>query len=81
MGRFGTPEISYARYDVMSKALNQTGRPMLYSLCNWGEDYVHTWGMSLANSWRMSGDIYDSFTRPDILCAYVRPLHHNIKAF
>ncbi|CZS95349.1 related to alpha-galactosidase precursor [Rhynchosporium agropyri] len=26
------------------------------------------WGMSIANAWRMSGDIYDSFTRPDVLC-------------
>lgn len=42
MGRFGTPLISYNRYDVMAKALNATGRPILYSLCNWGEDYVHT---------------------------------------
>lgn len=25
--------------------------------------------MSIANSWRMSGDIYDSFTRPDPLCS------------
>lgn len=25
--------------------------------------------MSLANSWRMSGDIYDAFTRPDALCS------------
>ena len=25
--------------------------------------------MSIANSWRMSGDIYDSFTRPDALCS------------
>ncbi|KAE9381946.1 glycoside hydrolase family 27 protein [Stipitochalara longipes BDJ] len=69
MGRFGTPQISYNRYDVMWKALNATGRPILYSLCSWGEDYVHTWGMSLANSWRMSGDIYDAFTRPDALCS------------
>jgi alpha-galactosidase len=27
------------------------------------------WGMSIANSWRMSGDIYDSFSRPDDLCS------------
>jgi alpha-galactosidase len=27
------------------------------------------WGMSIANSWRMSGDIYDSFTRPDDFCS------------
>lgn len=39
MGRFGTPKITYDRYDAMAKALNATGRPMLYSLCNWGEDY------------------------------------------
>lgn len=41
-GRFGTPQISYNRYEVMWKAINATGRPILYSLCNWGEDYVHT---------------------------------------
>ena len=67
-GRFGYPEVSYNRYAAMADALNATGRPMLYSLCNWGEDYVHTWGMSIANSWRVSGDIYDSFDRPDDLC-------------
>lgn len=68
-GRFGYPEISFNRYNVMWKALNATGRPILYSLCSWGEDYVHTWGMSIANSWRISGDIYDSFSRPDDLCS------------
>lgn len=25
--------------------------------------------MSIAHSWRMSGDIYDSFSRPDSLCS------------
>ena len=45
MGRFGTPEISFNRYQVMWKAINATDRPMLYSLCNWGEDYVHTVGL------------------------------------
>lgn len=65
----GTPKLSFDRYNAMSKALNATGRPILYSLCNWGEDYVHTWGMSIANSWRMSGDIYDHFNRPDALCS------------
>jgi alpha-galactosidase len=89
MGRFGTPKISFDRYKVMWDAINSTGRPILYSLCNWGEDYTHTvskpplnsdprhyankskWGMSIANSWRMSGDIYDSFSRPDDLCSCV----------
>ncbi|KAH8758096.1 alpha-galactosidase [Hyaloscypha sp. PMI_1271] len=71
MGRFGTPKLSFDRYKVMWDALNSTGRPILYSLCNWGEDYTHTWGMSIANSWRMSGDIYDSFSRPDDLCSCI----------
>ncbi len=69
MGRFGYPEVSSNRFKKMWDALNSTGRPTLYSLCNWGEDYVHTWGMSIANSWRVSGDIYDSFARPDDLCS------------
>ena len=69
MGRFGTAKLSFDRFNAMSKALNATGRPINYGLCNWGEDYVHTWGMSIANSWRVSGDIYDHFNRPDALCA------------
>lgn len=69
MGRMGSPSVSFQRYKTMWDALNATGRPIVYSLCNWGEDYVHTWGVSISNSWRMSGDIYDAFTRPDDLCS------------
>jgi alpha-galactosidase len=58
-GLSGTPQISYNRYKAMSDALNATGRPILYSLCNWGDDKPWEWGSSIANSWRMSGDIYD----------------------
>ncbi|KAK7991485.1 glycoside hydrolase family 27 protein [Apiospora saccharicola] len=68
MGRIGTPLISFNRFKTMSDALKATGRNILLNLCNWGEDFVHTWGMSISNSWRISGDIYDSFTRPDDLC-------------
>lgn len=34
-GQSGTPKLSFDRYDVMSQALNATGRDILYSLCNW----------------------------------------------
>ena len=67
-GRFGSPEASYKRFEAMAVALNRTQRPMLYSLCSWGEDYVHTWGLVIENSWRISGNIYDHFNRPDALC-------------
>ena len=72
-GRFGTPEASFNRFKRMGEALSSTQRPILYSLCNWGEDYVHTWGYSIANSWRISGDIYDHFNRPDALCSCSDP--------
>lgn len=68
LGRIGA-EPSFKRYNDMAMALNATGRPIVYSLCNWGEDFVSSWGASIANSWRVSGDIYDSFSRPDDLCS------------
>lgn len=42
MGRMGSAMLSFNRYKAMWEALNATGRPMVYSLCTWGEDYVHT---------------------------------------
>ena len=35
-GQSGTPKLSFDRYNVMSQALNNTGRSILYSMCNWG---------------------------------------------
>lgn len=55
MGRFGTAKISFDRYKVMGDALNTTGRPVLYSLCNWGEDFVHTVCRTLRSSVSRSG--------------------------
>ena len=37
-GRAGTPARSFERFNNMSLALLATGRPILYSMCNWGED-------------------------------------------
>ena len=51
-GRAGTPMISYERYNNMSRALNATGRPILYSMCNWGED--GPWNFAVVNRlWSM----------------------------
>jgi alpha-galactosidase len=67
-GQSGTPKITHERYNKMALALNETGRPMLYSMCNWGEDYPWKWAQTMANSWRMSGDIWDSFDGDDPRC-------------
>ncbi|MGW2613441.1 glycoside hydrolase family 27 protein [Streptomyces sp. NPDC001500] len=49
------------RYTAMRDALAATGRPILYSLCNWGQDNVWTWGADVGNSWRTTGDIGPTF--------------------
>lgn len=45
----------------MSKALNQSGRAIFYSMCNWGEERSWEWAAPMANSWRTTGDISDNW--------------------
>ena len=45
------------RYTTMRNALAATGRPILFSLCSWGQESVWTWGANVGNSWRTTGDI------------------------
>jgi alpha-galactosidase len=49
------------RYNAMKNALAATGRPIVYSLCEWGQDNVWTWGAGTGNLWRTTGDINASF--------------------
>jgi len=67
-GREGTPQISEERYANMSRALDATGRPILFSLSNWGVDGPWNWAPTIANSWRISGDVMDSYDRFDDRC-------------
>ena len=43
-------------YRNFSHALNQTGRPILFSLCEWGDANVTTWGGTVAQMWRVQQD-------------------------
>eukprot|EP01099_Mayorella_cantabrigiensis_P002237 TRINITY_DN1991_c0_g1_i1.p1 TRINITY_DN1991_c0_g1~~TRINITY_DN1991_c0_g1_i1.p1 ORF type:complete len:400 (-),score=90.59 TRINITY_DN1991_c0_g1_i1:19-1107(-) len=47
------------RYPPMRDALNATGRPIFYSMCEWGQEQPATWAADVANSWRTTGDISD----------------------
>ncbi|CAF0892860.1 unnamed protein product [Adineta steineri] len=49
------------RYERMRDALNHTGRPIFYSACEWGEMLPALWFRSVANSWRTTGDIVDTW--------------------
>jgi alpha-galactosidase len=53
-----------AVYKKMHEALAGTGRPMVYSLCEYGMDRVWRWGASVGgNLWRTTGDISDDYSR------------------
>ncbi|XP_042440111.1 alpha-galactosidase-like [Zingiber officinale] len=49
------------RYAKMSNALQNSGRNIFFSLCEWGVDDPATWASSIGNSWRTTGDIFDSW--------------------
>ncbi|WP_037568812.1 glycoside hydrolase family 27 protein [Phaeacidiphilus oryzae] len=49
------------RYTTMRDAIAATGRPILFSLCDWGQENVWTWGAGVGNSWRTTGDINASY--------------------
>ena len=51
-------------YVKMRDALRKTGRPIVYSFCQYGDDAVWQWGPSIgANLWRTTGDITDKYAR------------------
>ena len=51
-------------YRQMGDALKATGRPILYSLCQYGVDEPWKWGPEVgANMWRTTDDIDDSYGR------------------
>ncbi|CAK9325725.1 unnamed protein product [Citrullus colocynthis] len=49
------------RYPVMTRALMKAGRPIFFSLCEWGDLHPALWGDKLGNSWRTTNDINDSW--------------------
>ncbi len=74
-----------AAYAKMDKALKATGRPIVYSLCQYGWDAVWEWGPSVgANLWRTTGDIqpnwqsiYSILNEQAGLAKYAGPGHWN----
>lgn len=58
----GTVEQMEAAYTKMHDALVKTGRPIVFSLCQYGWHKVWEWGASVGgNLWRTTGDISDRY--------------------
>jgi alpha-galactosidase len=74
-----------AAYEKMGKALKATGRPIVFSLCQYGWDAVWEWAPGIGgNLWRTTGDInprwdriYAILSQQDGLAKYAGPGHWN----
>jgi alpha-galactosidase len=51
-------------YALMSDAIRASGRPMLLSICEWGNNKPWEWGAKIGNMWRTTGDIRDAWAGP-----------------
>ncbi|MFC0624790.1 NPCBM/NEW2 domain-containing protein [Kribbella deserti] len=50
------------RYKRMGDALAKAGRPILYSICEWGQNQPWLWGAEVGGHlWRTTGDITDTW--------------------
>jgi len=52
------PEVQYPKF---RDAIAQAGRPIVFSICNWGVKAPWHWGPKTGNLWRTTGDISDKY--------------------
>jgi alpha-galactosidase len=50
-------------YATMSKAIKTAGRPMIFSLCEWGSHQPWKWAKDIGQLWRSTGDIGVGFEK------------------
>lgn len=55
-------------YNTMSNALKVAGKPIVFSICEWGDNQPWEWAEPMGNLWRISGDIYPCYD-----CEYKHP--------
>jgi alpha-galactosidase len=48
-------------YTTMRDALYAAGRPIVFSLCEWGNNKPWEWGKDVGHLWRTTGDVTDCF--------------------
>jgi len=58
------PDVQYAKF---RDALAQSGRPIVFSICNWGVKAPWQWGPHTGNLWRTTGDIKDDYDRMSVI--------------
>ena len=52
------PQVQYGKF---RDAIVASGRPMVFSICDWGIQTPWRWGARISNLWRTTGDISDNY--------------------
>ena len=75
-------------YATMSKALELAGRPVIFSLCEWGNNHPWEWATKLGQLWRTTGDISNQFdgtldhgTWKQLGVMYIADLQNGLRQF
>jgi alpha-galactosidase len=69
------------RYKAMSKALHAAGRPIVFSMCEWGQSKPWTWAADVGHLWRTTGDIapiWDGQPKKEWENPVMKLLHQNV---
>jgi alpha-galactosidase len=63
------------RYTAMRQALDRAGRPIVYSICEWGSSRPWEWARGVGDLWRTTGDISDNWESLRSIIAQNAPLY------
>jgi alpha-galactosidase len=77
-------QTAQASYSLMRDALYKAGRPIVFSICEWGANKPWEWAKDVGHLWRTTGDIVDRwdammaiFDAQKDLASYAGPGHWN----
>jgi alpha-galactosidase len=81
---YSTSQDAKSSYTNMRDALYTAGRPIVFSICEWGSNKPWEWAGEVGHLWRTTGDIGDNwnsminiFTQQKDLVRYAGPGHWN----
>ena len=59
-------------YQLMRDAIQAAGRPIFFSMCEWGDNHPWRWAKGIGDSWRIGPDIWCSFDSTRVFPTYIQ---------
>lgn len=59
-------------YQLMRDAIQAAGRPLFFSICEWGDNHPWRWAKGIGDSWRIGLDIWCSFDSTHVFPTYIQ---------